>query len=116
MQPAGRFLAGLYAERLHKHVAGSAVTQISVATVGAELPHVQVLAVNLKNGAKKALECRIILDRKRHKRCGVWSVKCVVWNVECGVIYAGRESGVFAKRSSWPDLGLGNSKGRTISG
>ena len=30
--------------------------------------------------------------------------------------YAGRASGVLANRSSWPDLGRGNSRGRTISG
>ena len=59
------FLAGLDAEKLQEHVHRGG------RTVGTNLTYIQMLAVNLKDRAEKAFECRIILDGKRHRRCEV---------------------------------------------
>ena len=66
------FLVGLDTEGLQEHVhRGSR-------TVRTNLAHIQVLAVNLEDGAEEAFEGRIILNRKRHR---LQNVKCGVWNV-----------------------------------
>jgi hypothetical protein len=70
VNPGRLLLVGLDTEGLQEYVHRSA------GTVRADLAHLQVLAVNLENGAEKAFESRIVLNRKRHKQCGVWNVRC----------------------------------------
>ena len=51
LEPLGGFFGGLDAERLHEQVARG------LATVGVNLPHIQVLAVNLEDYAQESVKC-----------------------------------------------------------
>ena len=57
-----------------------------------------------------SVECKKSVILEGCNPDGIRAIVCVIR------FYAGRARGAFANRSNWPDLGRGNSRGRTISG